>query len=155
MRWDLGPNDGLIDQDLANDWFNFFNINEHKLSDLIILRRRFKLAKIETKITELKELLCPFKDSLEYKAKSTQIQKFIEKTDKDIKAKKIKKYQRDLKDYGDNSVYQWQEDVKEATIVSATSSLVHNPRRVNTVNAGPLHPWEVIHQLPLEGRQSR
>lgn len=24
LRWDLGPNDGLIDQDLEKEWYGFF-----------------------------------------------------------------------------------------------------------------------------------
>lgn len=46
---------------------------------------------------ELKELITPFKDTAELKKKNTQVQKHLEKLNKDTKLKKLKKYQRDLK----------------------------------------------------------
>lgn len=65
LRWDLGPNDGIMDEDLSRAWFNFFNGCENNLLDTIIERRKIKLTRIETNINTLKENMLPHIETVE------------------------------------------------------------------------------------------
>lgn len=42
LRWDVDPNDGLTDEELAKNWYSFFNDCENKLLNIIIKRREEK-----------------------------------------------------------------------------------------------------------------
>lgn len=106
---------------LEGEWYGFFNSCKQKLLDLIISRRNIKLQKLETMIIELKEAFIPFKDTPEYRDKNSQVHKYLEHLDRDTKNKKIKKYQRDLKDYREH-VYKWQEESGEFALVQSVES---------------------------------
>ena len=110
LRWDLGPNDGLTEEGLTQAWYNFFNGCENKLLDIIIDRRKIKLKKIETTINGLKENMTPHSSTDDYSTRAKKLQDFLTKLDNEIKNKKVKKYQRDKKDYVAGKIYSWQEN---------------------------------------------
>ena len=110
LRWDLGPNDGLTEDGLTQAWYNFFNGCENKLLDIIIDRRKIKLNKIETTINSLKESMTTHISTDDYSTRAKKLQDFLSKLDTEIKNKKVKKYQRDKKDYLAGKIYSWQEN---------------------------------------------
>lgn len=52
--------------------------------------------------------MVPFKESNEYQGKAQNLQTYLSKYDGEIKQKT---YQRDLKDFNDQKVYKWQEEL--------------------------------------------
>ena len=110
LRWDVGPNDGLTEDGLTQAWYNFFNGCENKLLDIIIDRRKIKLNKIETTINGLKESMTPHISTDDFSTRAKKLQDFLSKLDNEIKTKKVKKYQRDKKDYLAGKIYSWQEN---------------------------------------------
>lgn len=77
LRWDIGQNHGLEDENLSKAWFGFFNVCEGKLLDIIIDRRRTKLAKIEGNIDIIRENMVPHVDTSHYKTRPSRLQEFF------------------------------------------------------------------------------
>lgn len=115
LRWDLGPNDGMTDQHLTDEWLTFLNQCEQKPLGIIIHRRKYKFQNIEQKIAELKELMSPFMNSVEFKEKQSKLLEAVQKIENDTKNKRLKKYTRDKKDYATNKIYKWQENTNADT----------------------------------------
>lgn len=74
LRWDIAPNDGLVDKDLEDEWFSFFNHSERKLLEMLIARKEKKLWLIEANINAIKSKLDPSIASGEHKDKLKQLQ---------------------------------------------------------------------------------
>lgn len=53
----------------------------------------------------------PFQGTKEFLDKAQQLHTHLSKYDTDIQQKKLKKYQRDIKDFEQNQVYKWQTDL--------------------------------------------
>lgn len=110
LRWDVSPNDGVEDLQLLDEWYQFFNTCEQKLMQMMISRRKAKKVILESKIAGLRKSMEPFKSNSEYAEKAKTLQIHLTNYDGEIKSKKLKKYQRDIKDFEGNKVYKWQEN---------------------------------------------
>lgn len=130
------------------EWYEFFNKSEEKHMEMIVCRRNIKLGLLPTKIFQSKENLSPFVATQEYKDKSINLKKQLTKYDNDIKKKKVKKHQRDIKDYKEGKVYRWQEDMVKT--ISRNSSMeqevVQNSGQDRTYNQPPRTGNNVIQE---------
>lgn len=69
------------------------------------------MQKLSNLDTEIKEKLLPFRDSEEYKERSMNLKKTLEKEENKQKLKKKKKYNRDMEDYQTGIVFEWQNKI--------------------------------------------
>lgn len=109
-RWDVAPQKGETE---LEGWFKYFNQAGVSFLQFLVERKTMKLAKLDEEIKSIKDKLLPHKDSDEYRDKSQNLLKILEKEDKDQKIKKKKKYNRDLLDYHGNIVSDWQKNLLE------------------------------------------
>lgn len=109
LRWDVTPQDGLDDQGSMQEWLDFFNGVGFKLQQLVLQRKKRKMANLESRINDLQQQLDPIKDSQQIIEFNARIQKKLEKVDRETQKKKLKKYHRDLEDFKKNSIYSWQQ----------------------------------------------
>lgn len=112
LRWEVSPQKGETD---FQDWFQFFNEAGGKLLQFLIKKKNDKLARLDGEIKIIKEKLSPFKDSEEYKEKSMNLRKILEKEETEQKIKKKKKFCRDVGDYKAGSVFVWQSKIAAET----------------------------------------
>ena len=133
LRWDVVPQDGLDDAASMSEWYEFFNNVGFKLQDLVLARKRKKMALLEAKINELKTKLDAIKDSQQIVDFNNRIKKKLEKIDKDTQKKKAKKYHRDMEDFQSNNVYLWQQDkTRNIGTVNETNSQETVPSHTST-----------------------
>lgn len=105
LRFEITPQEDEID---LPGWYKYFNDVGLDLLRFLIARKRRKLNKLDEEISEVKEKLSLYRESEEYKNKSDNLRKTLEKEDLDQKVKKKKKYMRDMEDYKSNQVFKWQ-----------------------------------------------
>lgn len=120
FRWDVAPQKG--DTDLE-EWFEYFNQAGVSFLCFLVERKATKLVKLDDEIKLIKEKLNPIKEGEEYMEKSQSLLKVLEKEDKDQRAKKKKKYNRDLIDYHGNLVFNWQKKLLEEQAKAASSDM--------------------------------
>lgn len=122
LRWDITPNDGILDQESVDDWFKFFNTKGLELLAFLLERKRSKLKTIEAVIAEVKEELDAHKDKAEFITLTTQLNKDLTKKDKEVQQRKSKKYSRDLNDFKTDHVFKWQSQLDLADPISTYST---------------------------------
>lgn len=93
------PQDGLTDPAFMNEWLTFFNKVGMELQDLVLTRKQFKLAKINEQINDIKRKLEPIKDTNSISEFNNNMRKKLEKLDREVQKKKVKKYIRDSADF--------------------------------------------------------
>lgn len=104
----------------------------------LIDRKSAKLAKIDTEIKTIKDKLSANKDSDEYRERSQSLLKVLEKEDKDQKFKKKKKYNRDLNDYCNNMVFDWQKRMLEDLAGQTNTEMEGSIQGFGENSGGPL-----------------
>lgn len=57
LRWDVPPNDGLVDQESNDEWFKFFNEKGLELLRFLLERKRRKTKIIDQNIAGIREAL--------------------------------------------------------------------------------------------------
>lgn len=77
---------------------------ELAIKQLVLKRKKKKMALLEKKILELKGKLDPIKDTQQIINFNNNIKKKLEKIDKETHKKKLKKFSRDMNDFKKNSV---------------------------------------------------
>lgn len=105
LRWDVHPPQGEPEVD---SWYKYFNEAGVNLLGILITKKCNKLSMLDNEIKELKDKLLTHKNSPEYTALSSNLQKHLEKEDKEQRSKKQKKYSRDVGDYKTSNVFGWQ-----------------------------------------------
>lgn len=110
LRWQISPQRGETE---LEEWFKYFNQAGLSLLQFLIDIKTAKLTKIDTEIKVIKDKLSTNRDSDEYRERSQNLLKILEKEDRDQKYKKKKKYNRDLNDYCNNVVFDWQKKLLE------------------------------------------
>lgn len=137
LRFEITPQD---DESDISGWYKYFNDVGLDLLHFLIGRKRRKLNKLDEDITEVKLKLTPYKELEEYKNKSDNLKRVLEKEDIDQKIKKKKKYIRDNDDYKTNQVFKWR--VRRATLanggaedaprpaISTRSDVVNTPHQM-------------------------
>lgn len=113
LRWDVPINDGLLDKESTEEWFQFFKDKGLELLELLIERKQRKIGALGQTISELKGNVETSKELPEFTALSRQLQRDMEQKDKEAAARKKRKYQRDMKDYEDDLVFKWQNKLRE------------------------------------------
>lgn len=108
LRWDIALQDSLDDQGSLQEWVYFFNGVSFKLQELIIQRKKRKMANIKLGNNDLQQL-DPIKDTQQIIDFNNRVKKSLEKVDRDTQNKKLKKYHRDLDDFKANLMYSWQQ----------------------------------------------
>lgn len=107
LRWEVCPQKGEVE---LESWFRYFNEAGVNFLCFLVGKKQSKLTKLDEEVKALKESLIPFKDLEEYKDRTNNLLKILDKKEKEQKNKKIKKYN---KDYGDYSVFAWQKKLAE------------------------------------------
>lgn len=78
-------------------------------------KKRIKLKNLNDEVSAVKDKLMAYKDHEIYKQKSDHLRQTLEKEDNDQKNKKKKKYNRDLADYSNKTVFKWQTLIGNST----------------------------------------
>lgn len=92
------------------EWFRYFNEAGVSFLRFLVSRKNSKLARLDGEIKALKDSLLPYKDVEEYKERTINLLKVLDKEEKEQKIKKRKKYNRDYADYQTNNVFAWQKN---------------------------------------------
>lgn len=69
----------MDDATLVKEWYSFFSKCENELLQNIVKRRQLKLRGVESSINEIKNLLLPYSNQNDYKAKEKELQEIIKK----------------------------------------------------------------------------
>lgn len=110
-----------------------------------------KLARLDTEIRTIKDKLSPNKESDEYRKRSLNLLKVLEKEDKEQRIKKKKKYNRDLANYQNSVVFEWQRKLLNDAIANQSNNAMETstqsvlgpeshtsqPPKPNTFKKGP------------------
>ncbi|XP_040212843.1 uncharacterized protein LOC120943544 [Rana temporaria] len=128
LRWDITPNDGLLDQASIDEWFKFFNIKGSELLMFLLDRKKRKLKLIEQIILEVKEELEAYKDSGDLVRYTTQLNNDLTKKDKEVQHRKRKKYSRDMNDFKTDHTFKWQSQSGRPDPISTYSTPERNVR---------------------------
>lgn len=102
LCWEVCPQKG--ESDLVS-WAKYFNDSGVAFLRFLAERKSEKLARLDTEIKTVKELLVPFKSGEEYRECSSNLLKTLEK---DQKVKKNFFFNRDTEDYQSGLVFMWQ-----------------------------------------------
>lgn len=105
LRWDVSPQRDELE---LEDWFKYFNTAGVAFLEFLIKRKNNKLAHLDVEIKLIKEKLSPHVTSEEYKERSSNLKKLLEKEEVEQNNKKRKKYYRDVGDYKNGLVFDWQ-----------------------------------------------
>lgn len=108
LRWEVPPNDGLMDNDSLKEWGDFFTSKGLELVGFLLSRKRRKMTQLDIQIMELKSTMESHKESEEFLRLSAELKNKLQKWDYEIQNKKKKKFIRDLEDFGRGNVYKWQ-----------------------------------------------
>ncbi|PIO13460.1 hypothetical protein AB205_0035140, partial [Aquarana catesbeiana] len=108
LRWEVPPNDGLMDDYSMKEWGDFFTSKGLELIDFLLSRKRRKMILLETQIAELKSSIESHKESEEFLRLSAELKNKLIKWDHETQNKKKKKYIRDADDFGKGIIYKWQ-----------------------------------------------
>lgn len=88
LRWEVTPQDGLDDTESMVEWLEFFYGVGFKLQELVLKRK--KMAKLEHLINDLNTKLEPIKGTQQWTDFNSNINKKLDKVDKDTQKKKLK-----------------------------------------------------------------
>lgn len=91
-------------------------------------------------IQTLRNKVEPFKKTSEYGKLTSNVDKYLEKTDLEAKKRKASKYQRDLKDFQTNQVYKWKNKMQASVEVAVTSSPERESLPLQVSNTKPVPP---------------
>ena len=105
LRWQVSPQKGDLD---LQEWFRYFNDAGVNFLEFLVTRKNTKLTKLDNEIKTLKETMSSHKESDEYKDRSSNLLKILDREEKEQKIKKKKKYNRDFSDYQSSLVFEWQ-----------------------------------------------
>lgn len=128
IRFEITPQDDEVD---PQGWYKYFNDVGLDLLYFLIARKRRKLNKLDEHLVDVKNKLSSYKELDEYKNKSDNLKKILEKEDLDQRSKKKKKYIRDLDDYKTSQVFKWQ--VRRAALANGGAEQTSGP----ATNLGP------------------
>lgn len=98
------------------EWLDFFNKVGMELQDLVLTRKQFKLAQVNEQISEIERKLESIKDTNPIIEFNNNMKKKLEKLDREVQKKKVKKYIRDSSDFKNNRIYLWQNSNAEASV---------------------------------------
>lgn len=129
LRWDVPPQDGLNDPVFMEEWLAFFNKAGRELQDLVLKRKQIKLGRINENIRQLQEKLEPIKESNQMKDFNINIKKKLDKVDREMQKKKVKKFTRDSNDFRTNKIYTWQ-NINDGSQVETVGDLNHEVEHV-------------------------
>lgn len=108
LRWEVPPQDALTDPSFMKEWLDFFNKAGLELQDLVLTRKEFKFTKINEQIKDIERKLEPIKGTNSILEFNNNMKKKLEKLDREVQKKKVKKYIRDSTDFKNNKIYAWQ-----------------------------------------------
>lgn len=131
LRWEVPPQKG--DTDLE-EWFKYFNLAGVSFLQFLIKRKVGKLARLDEEIKGIKTKLDPSREGEDYKDKSLNLLKLLEKDDKEQRTKKKKKFNRDLEDYHGNVVFTWQKKLLEEQARTVSNEMEVGNVLVDSVN---------------------
>lgn len=139
LRWEVNPQDELDDTESTTEWLDFFNGVGIKLQQLVLKRKRKKMALLEKKISDLQGKLDPIKGTQQLINFDNEIKRKLEKIDRETQKKKLKKFRRDTNDFKRNSIYLWQNADNTSTfhqpLISAPT-LTNHQHKPETSSAG-------------------
>lgn len=81
LRWDLPPNDGLVDEDSMSEWSGFFIKKGFELLELLLTRKRRKMRTLDSQIKDITSSLESLKDSEEFLKLSGELKNKLTKWD--------------------------------------------------------------------------
>ena len=151
LRWDVPPNDGLVDIDSISEWSSFFIKKGMELMELLLVRKQRKLKILNSQINDITTILEPLKDSEEFLKLSGELKNKLVKWDSEIQNKKKKKFIRDWDDFtGVNSIFKWQST--STTVTNDNVRLPVNPLINEVQNLTPRAHFsnDVQHHPPPE-----
>ena len=88
LRWDLPPNDGLVDDESNKEWFNFFNNKGFELIKFLLARKQCKKLWLEGQIQTISDHIEVHKDTPEFVRLSGELKIKLIKWDKDSQERK-------------------------------------------------------------------
>ncbi|XP_069610013.1 uncharacterized protein [Ranitomeya imitator] len=108
LRVQLFPTFDLKDEKLVKRWSQAATICSLEFLRIIIESNAQVISEIESELERLEELMKKdiTKENLEIW--SNEFNKDLDKWENDICQRKLKKYQRDMRDYEENKIYKWQ-----------------------------------------------
>lgn len=83
LRWDIPPNDGLLDEESNKEWRGFFVSKGLELLGLLLSHKQRKKKWLESQIKEIADRIEPFKDTAEFIALSGELKAKLIKWDKE------------------------------------------------------------------------
>lgn len=145
LRWDVPPNDGLVDQESNDEWLKFFNDKGLELLRFLLERKQRKTKIIDQNIAEIREELEVFKETTEFKTYTTQLNKDLTKKDREVQQRKSKKYIRDINDFRNDQAFKWQSQLGKTD----TGSTYSTPEKIVRVHS------QQMNEPPLQSPQRR
>lgn len=103
------------------------------------------MARLDLEIKTLKDNLLPYKESEEYRERTSNLIKTLDKEEKEQKIKKRKKYNRDFENYQASIVFEWQKKLAAEQAVHTDSRMEAITQGDDTLGATP----SAIQHLPL------
>lgn len=108
LRWQKEPMLGQKTDEFHERWCAILNKCSFDLVTLLIEESKKEVAELDEAISEKKKLLSKtFKNQGHYKDLLKQNQELEEELAKEIKERKIRKFNRDKKDMMENNIYRW------------------------------------------------
>ncbi|XP_056393166.1 uncharacterized protein LOC130285592 isoform X1 [Hyla sarda] len=120
------------DEDFTNRWNDALSRCSLELMSLIIEKEELKLADLEQSINKILVSIEPFKQSTDFEALQSKMNEHLSQLEETVTNIKKTKFNRDLRDYTTNTVYNWQtkKPYKPRSILK--HSQTHNtPQRKN------------------------
>lgn len=111
------------------EWFLYFNDAGISFLQFLVSRKKSKLARLDLEIKTLKDNLLPYKESEEYRERTSNLIKTLDKEEREQKIKKRKKYNRDFEDYQASVVFEWQKKL-------AAEQAAHLDPRMEAITQG-------------------
>lgn len=113
LRWDLSPDDLGLNEESDNEWAQFFLEKGFELIRFIMKRKQKKLVEVQKNIEGMQKSLEKVKKTEKFTDLSRDVFEHLERTEFEIKKKKISKFRRDLGDFKGGSVFKWQKNTAE------------------------------------------
>ena len=107
LRINKKPTLGNQDPEFRKKWEQILNKCSMDLMLLIIEQSKQESSKIKTELQELKTTLRNNMDTTSFTTMETELKQELAGFEDQLKAYKIKKYERDAEDYRRGSVYDW------------------------------------------------
>lgn len=90
LRWDLPPNDGLVDDESLLELQYFFDKKGQELLELLLVRKQRKIKVLDKQIVDLKNKIEPLQDSPDFPKFFGELKTKTVKWDKESQEKKKK-----------------------------------------------------------------